>query len=138
MKMFLVTAALQVCALPESANAQTSISNTYHVEVRMHYIGYVAPGIAADYEGSSYWHTQFTTSHRAEAEFVRELFATALQTGGLEILLGLDPLDWLATDVRLRTEYAMASRQIAADDPLTFSKLYLRRLGYWHSSYSCQ
>lgn len=129
MKMFFVSAALLAFAVPACTQAQETLADTYHVEVRIHYIGYVSPSIADQYEGSTYWTTQFTSPHRAEAEYVLGLFETALTTGGLEILLGLDPWNWLATDVRLRTEYAVTSRLMQVEDRPTLTQQYLRRSG---------
>lgn len=122
-----VVAAVCLSLMPSSAKAQESIPDTHHVEVLVHYIGYVSPGIAADYEGSATWRNGYFSTNRGEAEFVLDLFEAALQTGGLEMLLGWDPGNWLIIDVRLRTQYAVRGALMMPEDRPTLLQQYARR-----------
>lgn len=128
-KASLTTAAAIVflSLMPSSAKAQESLSNTYHVEVLVHYIGYVSPSIAADYQGSSTWRTGYSTTDQGQAEFILDLFEVALETGGLELMLGYNPQSWLIVDVRLRTEYPLRSSLMMIEDRPTLTQQYLRR-----------
>ena len=128
MKTSLAALATAVClSLPSSAKAQESIPDTYHVEVLVHYIGYVSPGIGADYEGSATWRSGYSSTSLSEAQFVHDLFEAVLPTGGLEMLLGWDPGNWLIVDVRLRTQYAVRGTLMTLEDRPTLLQQYARR-----------
>ncbi|MCA9085081.1 MAG: hypothetical protein KDA81_13550 [Planctomycetaceae bacterium] len=90
----IAAAALFLCLLSSSANAQTSISNTYHVQVR----------VEMWTSGASGWQTVYSTTDYDDAELMLELYEIALDSGSLSEVLGLSWY-YIATDVRLQTEY---------------------------------
>ncbi|MCC9643999.1 hypothetical protein LOC71_17080 [Rhodopirellula sp. JC740] len=82
---------------PVNAQEFATMPNTYHVEVRMEHWRI----------GSPFWSTEFTTNDFEEAELIFDLFEFALDSGELPSMLGWS-WQWLATDVRIRTEYPAA------------------------------
>lgn len=80
--------------MTSSANAQTSFSNTYHVEVK----------IEMWTSGAISWQTEYSTTDLDDAETMAELYNIALESGALSDILDLSWY-YIATDVRIRTEY---------------------------------
>ncbi|MCA9037602.1 MAG: hypothetical protein KDA91_20850 [Planctomycetaceae bacterium] len=95
------------CSAPLQAQEFATLSNTYHVEVRIEHWRI----------GSGGWSTQYTTTDPDEAELVLTLFEIAMESGELNSILGLS-WEWIITDVRIRTEYPQQLTEPVIQSPI--------------------
>lgn len=107
--------ALVLCAMTSSANAQTSFSNTYHVQVR----------IEMWTSGAISWQTVYSTKNYEDAVFMQDLYQIALEGDALSDLLDLSWY-YIATGVRIQTEYPEQLLMPAYQSSLRRSGIYIR------------
>ena len=82
------------CSVSSAQSSMPTYTTTYCVQVKFEFWR----------NGATYWSTEYETSDLQEAQLIHAFFESAFENGTLGEILG-SGLDWIVTDVRLKTKY---------------------------------